>query len=132
MKPVIGKTEKDCLRSCLASILEKEYEEIRYVDPDISVKSFWEEYGNILNQFGFQMILTDDESYLNSKPKGFSIGMGKGKNGQYHAVICKDGAFHFDPSLSNGVKELDSFLILAPFDPAQFVVSDLSGKERRD
>lgn len=116
MTPVYGRTNKDCLRACLASILELEYEEIPYVDPDLPTDDFWKEYRIILNQFGFEMVLIDADSIRSHGLKGFSIGIGKTSKGIDHAVICFNGEIRLDPSLSD-MEAPEQYLLLVPMCP---------------
>lgn len=117
MNHVYCQTNKDCLRASLASLLELGYDDVAYVDPDLSVDEFWQAYRKILNQIGFEFVLADAKQ-INEQPlKGFSIGIGKTPTGIDHAVVCENGKEVFNPSRASKITQIDGFMFLIPMFP---------------
>lgn len=117
MTPVYGRTTKDCLRACLASILEKDYDEIPYVDPDLETDDFWKEYRKVFNEFGFEFAVLNEDSLCEYQLKGFSIGIGKAKGEVDHAVVCLDGTVVHDPNPASQIDKVEQYLLLIPMHP---------------
>lgn len=119
MTPVYAKSGKDCFRACLASVMEKEYEEIPFVDPDLPMDEFWEAYRKIVNEFEFEFVIIDRSSVTEYRLRVFSIGIGVTENGGDHAVVCYDGKVVHDPS-SNGTMTVEQDMFLIPICPWKY------------
>ena len=113
---IYAKSDKDCLRACIASILEKEYDEIPEVDPELPHEEFWAKYREVLNKFGFEPVTIEKESSLDLKI--FTIGLGK--SGEIdHAVVCYEGHVVHDPSCSK-MSVVEQYLLLIPMFPWKY------------
>lgn len=115
MTPIYSRNSKDCMRACVASILEKDYDEVPYVDPDIDTDEFWKEYRALLNVYGFEFAIIEEKF----DQKVFTIGVGKSSSNEHHAVVCYEGRIVHDPSPSSGMTKVDHHLFLIPMKPWQ-------------
>lgn len=119
MIPVMGRAWKDCMRVCVASILEKSYEEVPFVDPDLPIEAFWSDYHKIFKEFGFMTMTLSPDLMVHEEFnfQGFSIGMGKSiKSGQDHAVVCEGTKIVYDPG-NAGIAKMELHLLFIPLYP---------------
>jgi hypothetical protein len=111
----------------LAAVLEKGYDDIPYVDPDLSVEEFWEQYEKVLNEMGWDYSVVSAEEGKNSK--GYSIGIGKTRIGTDHAVVCFNGELVFDSNLSKPLQSIECYMVLVPMYPWKYNPGIISKNE---
>ncbi len=84
----------NCLAATLASILDLNINDIPQFEE--MCKATWK---NALQNWSANIGIVI--TFTHDIPDGFSIGIGKHKSGELHAVILNDGKFHFDPNGTN-------------------------------
>lgn len=120
MIQVFGKQDKDCLRCCFASILEMNYEDIPFIDPDLPTEEFWKEYRIALAALEFNIGHVSAEFYKEIGFKGYTIGMGLTESGIEHAVVCFDGEIVHNSSPKSIIKEIHTYMVLIPMYPWKY------------
>lgn len=106
MKPLYQKRSIECMRACVASILEVPYDHIPHVDPNaLTQKEFFDAWKGIVSFHGYELLWITADLFTEEGaplPRGFTIGLCRNKDGEEHAVVCLDGRMAFDPYLGGG------------------------------
>lgn len=118
MKPQHQKRRVECMRACVASILELPYDSVPLIDPDAeNVETFLEKWRQFVRRHGYDLLWIGSEALVH-QPKGYSIGVGANKDGEDHAVVCLDGKEVFDPYLGGApIEALYTFGYFVALDP---------------
>ena len=111
----------DCMRACIASLLEYKYEEVPHFYTVDDAEEFDKKLREFLQQEGFALMTTvpidiDDGAFTHGQNGIYHIISGNTVRGTYHATVGLDGVVVHDPHESKaGLIEDDektfSFLI---------------------
>ena len=98
MIPVYQRGKTDCVRACVAAILEIPYEEV----PDFDINKLNVEMPPFFAKHGLgivNMSLDGGDAIPDGVPAGYTLGgLNPRTEGEIgHSVICKDGYIVFDP-----------------------------------
>jgi hypothetical protein len=131
----------DCLRSCLASLLELRADEVPDFsqfkdDPEnpTSYPAFWLELQSFVKGYGYfflEVQLTEKTPWMPLPFGALAIFMGYTKTNNRHAIVglCEDGKFiplHDPFHHSGGLTSIESVCFLVPLNPAAMALIEPS------
>ena len=105
----------NCQQAATASILGLELHEV----PNFHdcPEGFWQGFYKFCNDLGFEV----HDKPGNYVPDGLYLAYGPSSRGVSHACVYRGGKLEWDPHPSReGLIEVKSISILAPFDPSEF------------
>ena len=128
MKPQHQLREDDCIRACVATILEIPIETIPNFMVEDRVEMWIDELRQWLAPMGFSamcLFFLDETEEENTR--GILCGAGgPGPRGKPHMVVWRDGQMVWDPHPDGGgiIGEPEDFLLFLPLDPSKAIVGN--------
>ena len=104
----------DCMRACVASILERSLDEV----PNPHGDNWWDEWNLWVGQFGLSFMNFPLDPSSDWRPPGYWIGAVRCAD-QMHAVVMEgaDMVWNPDPRRAAGVGQPEEATVLVPLDP---------------
>lgn len=117
--------EADCLRACIASILEMQIERV----PNYHT-NWLKLYNDWLLPTGLTLVWFDEGAGHPIRPRGFSILSAKSPRGDFdHCVVCRDGDIVWDPHPQRemGVGRYVDWIVFAVREPQMMRLDEPEG-----
>lgn len=126
MKPQHQQQGDDCIRVCVATILEVPIEDVPNFMADAGDESLWvEELRRWLEPLGLSaMCVVFHDGSDGEVTKGVICAAGgHGPRGRAHMVVWKDGEMVWDPHPDGGgiIGEPEDYLLFLPLDPSKAI-----------